>query len=127
MHGRKNENMPLMETKTVIEHRDDCDDVGWLTGWPDRFAFLDRLEVLLESFLKAWFGNTWGTPPLELNVVSIVDSMCKEDGGEVDVCIVTSREVCSAVCGDVFHPLCSWGEVTLWIVRLGVSMAASHC
>jgi len=84
------------------------------------------LEVLFESFLKAWLGNTWGAPPLELNVVSIVDSMGKEDGGQVDVCIVAAREVCNAICGDVFYPLCSWGEVTLWIVRVRVSMAAPH-
>jgi hypothetical protein len=39
---------------------------------------------------------------MELDVVSIVDSMGKEDGGEVDVFIVTAREVCSAICGEVF-------------------------
>lgn len=127
MHGRHNGNVPLMETETVLEHREDCNDVGWLTGWPDRFAFLGGLEVLFESFLKAWLCNTRGAPPLELNVVPVVDSMGKEDGGEVDVCIVAAREVCSAICGDVFYPFCTRGEVTLWIVRVGVSMAAPHC
>jgi hypothetical protein len=100
--------------------------VGSPTRWSDRFAFLGRLEVLFESFLKAWLGDTWGTPPLEVNVIYIIDSMSEEDGGEVDVCIMPARKVSCAIGSEVFEPLCSWREVMLWVISVRVSMAAPH-
>jgi hypothetical protein len=82
---------------------------------------------MFESFLKARLCNTRGTPPLELNVVCIVEAMGIEDGGEVDVLIVTAREVSGAIVCEGFNPFSTWGEVKLWVISVRVSMAAPHC
>jgi len=82
------------------------------------------LEILLESFLKGWLGDPWGTPSLELDVVRIAQSMGEEDRGEVDVRKVTISEVIGAVFGETFDPLCSSREIELWIVR---DWTANHC
>jgi hypothetical protein len=71
---------------------------------------------LLESVLKAWLSDSWGTPSLELNVFRIVQSMGEEDGGEVDVFKVATREVSCAFSGEVLYPLCARGEVVLRII-----------
>jgi len=76
------------------------------------------LKVLLESFLKAWLSDSWGAPSLELDVFRIVQSMGEENGGEVDIFKVATREVSCAISGEVLYPLCARGEVVLWIVRV---------
>jgi hypothetical protein len=53
--------------------------------------------------------------------------MGEEDRGEVDVCKVTTGEVIGAVTGEAFDPLGPRREVVLWIVRVGMGMAAAHC
>jgi hypothetical protein len=73
---------------------------------------------LLDSFLKAWLSYSWGAPSLELNVFGIVQSMGEEDGGEVNIFKVATRELPCAVSGKVLDPLCTGGEVVLWIVRV---------
>jgi len=56
-----------------------------LTRWPDRLALLSGLEFFFDSFFEARLCDTWGAPPLELYVISIIESSGEEDGGEVDV------------------------------------------
>jgi len=90
------------------------------TRWPDRFALLDRLKVLLESFLKGWLSDSWGAPSLELNVFRIVQSMGEEDGGEVNICKVATGEVSCTFSGEALDPFCARGEVVLWVIRARV-------
>ena len=42
--------------------------------------------------------------------------MGEEDGGEVDILKVATREVTRAFFREVLYPLCTRGEVVLWII-----------
>ena len=89
---------------------------GLLIGWSERGSLLRWLEFLLHRFRKQRFGQPRRTPDLELDVVTVVDTVCEEDGGQIDVGEVASSERSQAVLGQVLDPFVSWAIIKVRII-----------